>query len=645
MTKMKVFDKSQGLVAMEDIYASVEARLQSSTETACPVEFASGFVKLAGAQSCGKCTPCRIGLAQLNNLLDSILDGYGFDEDLDLVSELAECVYASADCAIGYEAAAVVLRSIKAFADDYHNHIEKNDCSADEFAPVPCTSGCPAEVDIPGYIALVAQGRCAEAVKLIRKDNPFSTVCGLVCEHPCEAYCRRSLMDDPINIRAIKRFANDFCNNTDASKLYGSSLDDAIILPTKAESTNKRIAIIGSGPAGLTCAYYLALMGHSPVVFEQRKRLGGMLRYGIPASRLPRQELQTEIDYLLSAGIEVNTEVTIGTDIPIKQLVEDFDAVYIAIGAHSENKLGLSGEDAAGVYSAVELLRGMGDVDAPSDDTTGNDNTTGNDDTPGSNKPDFTGKTVRVIGGGNVAMDAARTAQRLGAKHTSVIYRRRIQDMTALPAEVEMARAEGCELLELLAPVAIETTDGKVAGLTVQPQMVSEIIDGRPKPINSDAPAYTLPTDVLILAIGQAINSEAFADFGIPVKRDRIDAQNDARVPGHPKVFSGGDCVSGPSSAIMAIAAGKAAARNIDTFLGYDHQINVEVEIPAALAKGRAYCARSNMVEVIPTILAGNFDATELGFSEIEAKQEAGRCLRCDHFGLGALRGGRTISW
>ena len=608
---MEVFDKSRGLELTEEIYASVEARLKGSTKTTCPVEFASGFVKLAGAQSCGKCSPCRIGLSQLATLLDNILDGYGFIEDLDLITELAEGVYNSADCAIGYEAAAVVLRSVKGFADDFIYHIEMNDCAADEFAPVPCTSGCPAGVDIPGYMALVAEGRYTDAVALVRKDNPLSVACGLICEHPCEAYCRRTLMDDAINIRGIKRFANENAG--------------APVLPTKAEATGKRVAVIGGGPAGLTCAYYLALMGHSPVIFEQRQFLGGMLRYGIPAYRLPREVLQAEIDYLLSAGIEVNTNCSVGSDITFDQLKADFDAIYIAIGAHSENSLDMEGEDAEGVYSAVELLRLMGDNQAL----------------------DFAGKDVKIVGGGNVAMDAARTALRLGAKSSSIVYRRRVADMTALPAEIEMARAEGCELLELLAPAGIQTENGRVTGLVVQPQMVGNIDRGRPAPVALDVEPETLSCDILVLAIGQAIDSGYFAEAGLPVNRGAIQAAADASIPGDNTqgIFSGGDCVTGPASAIMAIAAGKAAAKNIDAYLGFDHSISIDIEIPAALAKGKAYCGRSNMVENIPANLSGNFVPTECSLNLKEATQEASRCLRCDHFGLAALQGGRSTSW
>ncbi|MCL2632873.1 MAG: FAD-dependent oxidoreductase, partial [Coriobacteriia bacterium] len=242
-------------------------------------------------------------------------------------------------------------------------------------------------------------------------------------------------------------------------------------------------------------------------------------------------------------------------------------------------------------------------------------------------------------------MDAARTALRLGAKSSSIVYRRRVLDMTALPAEIEMARAEGCEMLELLAPAAIETQDGRITGLTVQPQMVGEIDRGRPRPVALDVEPYTIACDILVLAIGQVIDSAVFAEAGLPVDRGQIKTENDGSVIGIDGVFSGGDCVTSPASAIMAIAAGKAAAKNIDDYLGFDHTISVDVEIPAALAKGKAYCGRANMKESIPEELAGNFIATECPLNGKEALQEANRCLRCDHFGLGALQGGRSKSW
>ena len=610
MAVMEVFEKSRGLKAMEDIYAAVESRLGVSAPTSCPVEFASAFTKMAVAQSCGKCVPCRIGLVQLGNLIDDVLDGYGSPEDLDLIAELAESIYNSSDCAIGYEAAAVVLRSVKAFADDYLFHIEHNDCGVEDFPAVPCVCACPAGVDIPGYMALVADGRYTDAIRLIRKDNPFAVACGMICEHPCELQCRRGMMDDPLNIRGIKRYAADHC--------------DANVLPDKAASTGKRIAIIGGGPSGLTAAYFLALMGHSPVIYDQLSQLGGMLRYGIPAYRLPREMLQAEIDFLLSAGVEVKYGMRIGTDVTIQQLKEQYDAVYLSIGAHKENRLGLDNETAPGVYSAINILRNIGSDDVP----------------------DFTGKDIVIVGGGNVAMDASRTALRMGAKSVHIVYRRRMLDMTAQIAEIEAALQEGCRLHELVAPVGIEMADGKVCGLTVQPQMVGAMAaGGRPAPAPLDEPTYTIACDALVMAVGQVIDYQCFEDAGFKVNRGRFVGAKDGSVENADGVFVGGDCASGPATAILAIGAGKAVARNIDSYLGYDHSISVDVDIPTALPKGKPYCARANMVEVQPKTIAGDFSLVEVGLSAQEAMQEASRCLRCDHFGLGALRGGRSCSW
>ncbi|MCL1846580.1 MAG: NAD(P)-binding protein [Coriobacteriia bacterium] len=610
MAVIEVYEKSRGLAMMEDLYAALEGRIGVSAPTSCPVEFASAFAKLAVAQSCGKCTPCRVGLVQLGELIDGILDGYGVPEDIDLITELAESIYYSADCAIGYEAAAVALRSIKGFKDDYLFHIEHNNCGADSFAPVPCVAACPAGVDIPGYLALTAAGRYNDALSLIRKDNPFAVACGMICEHPCELQCRRGMMDDPINIRGIKRYAADHC--------------DANVLPAKAAPTGKRIAVIGGGPSGLSAAYFLALMGHEPVVFDRRSQLGGMLRYGIPAYRLPRDILQAEIDFLLSAGITVETGIRVGEDLTIAELAEQYDAVYLSIGAHKENRLGLEGEDAEGVFSAIDILYNIG----------------------GDEVPDFNDKDVIVVGGGNVAMDVARTALRMGSKSVRIVYRRRVMDMTAQAAEIDAAKAEGCILQELVAPVGIELADGKVCGLKVQPQMVGAMpAGGRPAPVPLDEPAVTLACDALVLAIGQVIDYHHFEAAGFKVERGRFVAAKDGSAGHADGIFVGGDCSSGPATAILAIAAGKAAARSIDTYLGFDHSISVDVEIPSALPKGKAYCARANMIEVLPQEIAGDYSLVECGFSDQEAQQEANRCLRCDHFGLAALRGGRSFSW
>ena len=620
MSRLSIITENKAQTTVEELYKDLERRISASPPGLCPVDLASSFLKMCHAQSCGKCVPCRVGLGQLEKLMEDVLDGNGTLETIDLIESTASSIFYSADCAIGYEAALMVLKGIKGFRNDFEEHVLRGRCICELNQPVPCVSQCPAGVDIPGYVALVAEGNYADAVRLIRKDNPLPSVCGLICEHPCEVRCRRTLMDDPINIRGLKRFAVEHAGE--------------VPVPEPAEATGKKVAVIGGGPGGISAAYYLRLMGHDVTIYEQRKQLGGMLRYGIPSYRLPRETLDREIEQLLSTGIHVKTGVTVGESPNILELRSQYDAVYIAIGAHTDRKIGIEGEDAEGVISAVELLRGIGD----------------------SQLPDFTGKDIIVIGGGNVAMDVARSAIRLGAKRLRIAYRRRREDMTAMPEEVEGAIAEGCELVELHAPLRIEEdAEGKVAALWVKPQIIGPVVNGRPKPMDSGQPEVRLACDMVLVAIGQGIESKNFEKYGIPVKRGVIDALNWSGVKDISGnwsgvkdisgVFAGGDCVTGPATVIRAIAAGKVAAANIDEFLGYHHVISTDVQIPKVRMDTRKSCARVNMKERSVCERVKDFQLIECGMTEEEAMQESRRCLRCDRFGFGSFKGGRVEQW
>ena len=610
MSRLSIITENKAQTTVEELYKDLERRISASPPGLCPVDLASSFLKMCHAQSCGKCVPCRVGLGQLEKLMEDVLDGNGTLETIDLIESTASSIFYSADCAIGYEAALMVLKGIKGFRNDFEEHVLRGRCICELNQPVPCVSQCPAGVDIPGYVALVAEGNYADAVRLIRKDNPLPSVCGLICEHPCEVRCRRTLMDDPINIRGLKRFAVEHAGE--------------VPVPEPAEATGKKVAVIGGGPGGISAAYYLRLMGHDVTIYEQRKQLGGMLRYGIPSYRLPRETLDREIEQLLSTGIHVKTGVTVGESPNILELRSQYDAVYIAIGAHTDRKIGIEGEDAEGVVSAVEMLRGIGDDQLP----------------------DFTGKDIIVIGGGNVAMDVARSAVRLGAKRLRIAYRRRREDMTAMQEEVEGAIAEGCELVELHAPLRIEKdAEGKVAALWVKPQIIGPVVNGRPKPMDSAEPEVRLACDMVLVAIGQGIDSRNFEKYGIPVKRGVIDALNWSGVKDISGVFAGGDCVTGPATVIRAIAAGKVAAANIDEFLGYHHVISADVEIPKVRMSTRKSCARVNMKERSVCERVKDFKLIECGMTEEEAMQEAHRCLRCDKFGFGSFKGGRVEQW
>ena len=611
MSRLTILTKDKAQVTMESLYQDLERRIVASPPGLCPVDLTRSFIKMCLAQSCGKCVPCRVGLRQLARLFDNVLDGEANEETVENIKLTAEGIYYSADCAIGYEAAKLALKSVDGCIDDFESHIHNGFCSCNSNQPVACVKSCPAGVDIPGYIALVQQGRYADAVRLIRRDNPMPTTCAYICEHPCENRCKRTIIDAPVNIRGLKKMAVD---------------NSGIVPVPECEApTGKKVAIIGGGPGGLSAAYYLALMGHKVTIFEQRKQLGGMLRYGIPNYRFPRKKLDEEIDSILSTGIEVKKNISVGKDISFDDITKEYDATYISIGAHADKKIGIEGEDAkSGITSAVEMLRAIGDGDMP----------------------DYTGKKVIVIGGGNVAMDVARSSIRLGASKVSIVYRRRKADMTALEEEVEGAEAEGCDVLELMSPVRIkQDEDGNAIGLIVKPQMISRVSHGRPAPKAAAKDEILLESDLIVVAIGQGIETKSFEEHGIKVQRGVISALNTGNITPQDGemsegVFAGGDCVTGPATVIKAIAAGKVAAANIDEYLGFNHEITCDVEIPYASNEDKVACGRVEVALRDAAERKNDFEPIEYGFSCEEACQEAGRCLRCDHFGFGAFRGG-----
>ena len=616
MSRLTILTKDKAQVTMESMYQDLERRIVASPPGLCPVDLTRSFIKMCLAQSCGKCVPCRVGLRQLARLFDNVLDGEATEETVENIKLTAEGIYYSADCAIGYEAAKLALKSVDGCIDDFESHIHNGFCSCNSNQPVSCVKSCPAGVDIPGYIALVQQKRYADAVRLIRRDNPMPTTCAYICEHPCENRCKRTIIDAPVNIRGLKKMA----------------VDNAGIVPVPEcePDTGKKVAIIGGGPGGLSAAYYLALMGHKVTIFEQRKQLGGMLRYGIPNYRFPRKKLDEEIDSILSTGIEVKKNISVGKDISFDDITDEYDATYVSIGAHADKKMGIEGEDArSGIISAVEMLRAIGDGDMP----------------------DYTGKRVIVIGGGNVAMDVARSSIRLGASKVSIVYRRRKADMTALEEEVVGAEAEGCDVLELMSPVRIkQDEEGNAIGLVVKPQMISKVSHGRPAPKAASKDEMLLESDLIVVAIGQGIETKGFEEHGIKVQRGVISALNTGNITPQDGemsegVFAGGDCVTGPATVIKAIAAGKVAAANIDEYLGFNHEITCDVEIPYASNEDKVACGRVEVALREAAERKNDFEPIEYGFSCEEACQEAGRCLRCDHFGFGAFRGGREEQW
>lgn len=597
---------------MGEFVEAFARRVEAMPPGQCPVGMMLGQLQASMAQTCGKCTPCAQGMPKIAALLRDVAEFRATEATVGEIRAKATLLRDTADCAVGWQAGQMVLEGLDAFADEFASHVEAGTCAPGTRQTVPCVTLCPAHVNVPAYIALAEEGRFAEAVKMIRKDNPFPTACALVCEHPCEERCRRTMVDAPVNIRGIKKYIVD------------TVAADTVETPAPLPSTGKRVAVVGAGPSGLTCAYFLALMGHEVVVHEARKKLGGMMRYGIPAYRFPRERLDEDIRAILGAGsIEVKTECAVDAA-EMAKLAGWYDAVYVAIGAQGGKTLALEGADAEGVMSAVDLLGVIGDGE----------------------HPDFTGKKVVVIGGGNVAMDCARTSVRLGAESVTVAYRRRLEDMTALPAEVESAIAEGVEMMCLQAPERIEVdAEGRAAALVCQPQRIGAVKRGRPAPVAADKPELRLEADIVLIAVGQAIESAPFEEYGMEADRTYFVADQYLRAMGQEGVFVGGDCQWGPKTVIMAIAAGKTAAANIDHELGFHHELDCGVAVPPARPNDRTAYGRVQVAERPACERKHDFEGVEVPMTDEEAAQECCRCLRCDVYGIGALTGRGLEAW
>ena len=592
----------------------------------CPVQFLEAFMHNAASQTCGKCVPCRDGLPRLARYLEKLARCEASKAELDEMCALAQMMRDTSDCIIGEGAARTLLCALDDFEEEITSHLEQKKCAKGAGQVLPCEALCPAHVDIAAYIAHVEAGNYQAAVSTIRKDNPFPSACAYVCEHPCEARCRRTLVDAPVNIRGIKRYAVD---NAPAHerKPFARHLQ-----------TGRKIAVVGAGPSGLTCAYFLSLMGHDVEVFEARAQAGGMLRYGIPEYRFPRARLDEDIESILAiGGIRLHYNVAVDTQ-KMEEFVRTFDAIYVAIGAQAGKSLRIEGTSAHGVMSAVSMLGNIGE----------------------GNYPDFSGKHVVVVGGGNVAMDCARTSIRAGAAQVSVVYRRRKEDMTALPEEIEAAIAEGVELLCLESPDAIEADEkGNCVALITQPQMIGKMRGERPAPVNANKPQRRIEADVVLLAVGQSVEVEPFEAFGMKTTWGTFDANDQLHAQADreqaqaalrkklERVFVGGDCQTGPSSLINAVAAGRVAACSIDEYLGYHHLLSFEVGAseltpPDAGPRDHEPKGRAELAFRPARERKLDFDCVELPLNKEEVRQECGRCLRCDVFGCATLEGGRV---
>ena len=567
-------------------------------EDTCMVDIARYFLSFTQSESCGKCAPCRLGTKQMLGILERICRGEGKMEDIDLLLELAQSIKQGSLCGLGQAAPNPVLTTLKYFREEYEEHIKHHHCRAavcKGLVKAPCSHTCPAGVDVPRYIRFIEQGNPEAALAVIREKIPFPAVCGTVCFHPCEDKCRRAQLDEAIAIRELKRYAAEH-----GGDLWKKNL-------RIAPPSGRRVGIVGSGPAGLTAAYYLAKLGHSVTVFESQPEAGGMMRLAIPDYRLPKDILKNEIKDIEDLGVEIrfNSEIHF-VEALFKQ---GYEAVFVAIGAQNDIKMGVEGEEHPEFRDRLDLLR---DINL--------------------GKEVSLGEKVAVIGGGHAAIDVARTARRLGSKDVAIIYRRVRSDMPAGPEEIEEAEAEGIEIIEMAAPTRItyENSYFALECIRMQPGDVDSSGRRRPQPVEGSQ--FTLKFNNIIASIGQRLLVSD--QFDLPAsKRGFIQVDMDTLETPKKGVYAGGDAVTGPASIIEAIAHGRQAAISIDKYLGGEGDIEETLAPPEGDVSALDEADEQYRPQA-PTLpsekrLCG-FDQVELGYNEAMAREEAGRCLRCD---------------
>jgi NADH-quinone oxidoreductase subunit F len=587
-------------------------------ETTCMVEVARYFLSFTQMESCGKCIPCRLGTKQMLEILTRITQGKGRDSDIETLILIAKTVKECSLCGLGQTCPNPVLTTLNYFRDEYEAHIKEKKCPAavcDALMISPCQHTCPVGINVPKYIAHIAAGEHLQAVETIRERNPFPGICGRICHHPCEGRCRRGELEEPVAIRALKRFAADW---------YFEHINELPEPEPFPRTRNQKVAVIGAGPCGLSCAYFLAQAGYGVTIFEAMGIGGGMPAIAIPDFRLPREVINNEIDYIVKRGVEIKYNTPLDTKFTIEHLRADgYDAVFIAAGAQKSQVIGIPGESEAlaGFYYGLRFLH---------------DTKLG--------KPVKVGRRVAVIGGGNVALDASRTALRLGAEEVNVYYRRSREEMPVTEVEFDEAASEGVNAHFLVGPTRVVSQNGKVVGLQCIRMKLGEPDDsGRRRPVPVPESEFFAEADTVIAAVGQAADLSFLSpDSALERSRwERLAVDSNSLSTNVAGVFAGGDFVFGPGMIIEAIAGGRRGALAIDKYLRgdrsrvhmYDTRQTVikEIEKPATEEDGTWEAAFRPEMPMLPVEdRKRSFKETELGFSEDKARYEAKRCLRCD---------------
>jgi len=584
-------------------------------ENTCMVEIARYFLSFTQDESCGKCTPCRLGTRQMLEILTRITQGKGTEKDLEKLLDIARVVKSCSLCGLGQTCPNPILTTINYFRDEYEAHIKEHKCPAavcDALMISPCQHTCPVGINVPQYVAAIAEGDYQKSIDTIRERNPFPSICGRICHHPCEVRCRRGELDESVAIRSLKRFAADW--------YFQNVTEDPEPFP---RTKPQRVAVVGAGPTGLSCAYFLAQMGYGVTVFEALPVGGGMLSVAIPAFRLSPQSIQNDIDYIIKKGVEIRYNTPINTNYTVEHLKkEGYQAVFIAAGAQRSQRVGIPGEveGMEGLYYGLQFLRDIKIGRSPK-----------------------VGRKVAIIGGGNVALDAARSALRLGADEVNIYYRRSRNEMPVTEVEYDEAVAEGIGMNFLTSPTRIVSEGWRITGLQcVRMELGDPDESGRRRPVAVPGSECFIEADTVIAAVGQAPDMSFLpADSALERTRwETLVVDSNTLATNIPGVFGGGDFVTGPGMVVEAIAAGRRGALAIDKYFREDtspvHLYDLKSEMvreASAQEKSEEEWAEEPRYEM-PILEAEKrktcFDEIELGFSEERARAEARRCLRCD---------------
>jgi NADH-quinone oxidoreductase subunit F len=581
-------------------------------EDNCMVDVARYFIEFTHSESCGKCVPCRVGLNKALRILNSITNGSGTREQMSLLDELGRMIRESSLCALGQSAPNPVLTTIRHFRDEYEDHIVAHRCRAgvcQELALSPCENSCPLRMNIPRFLELYQEGRLEDAFESVILDNPLPASTGRVCQHPCDNRCRRQSFDEVVNMREVHRFLADAIYQSD---LFEPMLER--IRAHKLASTGHKVAVAGSGPTGLTAAFYLAMLGHDVTIFEERSEAGGMLRFAIPEYRLPKAVLRRELDLIEGVGVKLVFNTRIGFDVPLNELASQFDAVFLSIGTWKESWLYLPGTELKNVHPALPFLESVARKEKV---TTG-----------------ALGTRVAIIGGGNAAIDSARTVMRMGAQAT-ILYRRERQDMPAIDEEIQAAEDEGVRFVFLAAPHRIMGgADGSVKAIEIVKTRLGEYDkSGRRRPMPTDE-VQRFECDSVILAVGETFDKDFCSASGLALKEEgTIIVDRFTYETSRPNFYAGGDVITGASNVSNAMSCGKQAAQKMDERLMGEARwgrLFPDFEY-SRTAPGEPSLSRRHVGHDVPAaVRVRSQQEVVAGLDPKEALEECRRCLRCD---------------